>query len=60
MSEPKVNPGFTQGLPHARQHKLLVLEFKSFGGILSTKNQGIFIFDKPFKVLALFQLNRVG
>jgi hypothetical protein len=50
----------TQALAHARQPKVLVLEFESFDGILSPKDQGIFIFDKPFKVLALFQLNRVG
>jgi hypothetical protein len=49
-----------QALAHARQPKVLVLEFESFDGILSPKDQGIFIFDKPFKVLALFQLNRVG
>jgi hypothetical protein len=54
------SPGFSPALAHARQPKVLVLEFESFDGILSPKDQGIFIFDKPFKVLALFQLNRVG
>jgi hypothetical protein len=56
----KGHESIAQALAHARQPKVLVLEFESFDGILSPKDQGIFIFDKPFKVLALFQLNRVG
>jgi hypothetical protein len=51
---------FTQAKAHTRQDKALVLELKSFGGICSTKDEGIFIFDEPLKVLALYQLNRVG
>jgi hypothetical protein len=42
-----------QGLPHVRQHKVLVLELEGFNGVLSTKDEGIFIFDEPLKILAL-------
>jgi len=50
----------TQAEAHARQHKVLVLEFESFEWVLATKDEGILIFDEPLKILALNQLNRVG
>jgi hypothetical protein len=32
---------------HARQDKELVLEFEGLSGFLSTKDEGIFVFDEP-------------
>ena len=49
-----------QALAHARQHKVLVLESERFDWILSTKDEGILVFDEPLEVLALSQLNGVG
>jgi hypothetical protein len=37
-----------------------VLEFERLDWILSTKNEGILVFDKPLEILALNQLNGVG
>jgi hypothetical protein len=43
---PKGHDNLAQGLPHARQHKVLVLEFEGFDRFLSTKDEGVFIFDE--------------
>ena len=58
--KPKGQETLTQGLPYWRQHKVLVLEFERLDWILSTKNEGILVFDKPLEILALNQLNGVG
>ena len=50
----------TQAKAHARQHKVLVLEFERLDWIPSTKDEGVLIFDEPLKILALNQLNGVG
>jgi len=40
-------PGSRQAAAHARQDKELVLEFEGLSGFLSTKDEGIFVFDEP-------------
>src|SRR5260370_25593193 len=44
---PKGLGNLAQALAHLRQHKALVFEFERLGRFFSTKDQGVFIFDKP-------------
>jgi len=38
---------FSPAAAHARQDKELVLEFEGLSRFLSTKDEGIFVFDEP-------------
>ena len=45
--------GNTQAEAHLRQHKVLVLEFEGLDWVLSTKDQSVFVFNKPLEILTL-------